>query len=413
MLKRIIKYVVSLTTIFMMLVSVAAPLQAEEDLFHIDNGNNGYSYYLTEMEYEMFGEELEDVNVIFTKIGDKYYVTNPDVLQAILDGNNNARDKYIAPTIDISALDDNTNQYKNETVESWLGDTIKFKVNLTVGQGAAGYKIEIPINDGFILDDNSVNLTKGNNENVVTSYTKEIITNQETKLKTITITFNQCSDLNNGDVYSVSYIVRNNYKGCMNIEWSAILKYGENSQYSSLSKMTIKMKPYVITHTLNGQAISTENLSKVAGLKYELYESRNTITRSTSLNKLKVRPLTTEEKTALGLGVGTYYIVDETQDNTEIVIPKYPDIYIFGLTKNGSYKLKQTAAPEGYGVINDYISISSTGENVIDISKSNSTVLDIPMVLATGGSGTTIFYVVGSILILVAGILLKIRKRIE
>ena len=191
MLKRIVKYVVSLTTIFMMLVPVVSPLQAEEDLFHIDNGNNGYSYYLTEMEYEMFGEELEDVNVVFTKIGDKYYVTNPDVLQAILDGNNNARDKYIAPTIDISALDDNTNQYKNETVESWLGDTIKFKVNLTVGQTTAGYKIEIPINDGFDIIESSVKLTKLNNGNEVTvdtsNYDKVVVS---TGSKKITYRFN-------------------------------------------------------------------------------------------------------------------------------------------------------------------------------------------------------------------------------
>lgn len=123
-----------------------------------------------------------------------------------------------------------------------------------------------------------------------------------------------------------------NNKGCKSIYCSTYLIHGDNSQYSSSSEMSIKMKPYVIAHILNGHEIGQDDLLKVAGLKYELYESRNTITRSTSLNKLKVSPLTAEEKNDLGFfSIGIYYIVDDTQDNTEIEISRYPDIYIYGL----------------------------------------------------------------------------------
>ena len=104
---------------------------------------------------------------------------------------------------------------------------------------------------------------------------------------------------------------------------------------------------------------------------------------------------------------GTEYDVPETISGTTAVAS------FTGLV-NGTYTLVETTVPTGYNKAADStVTIADTDFNA-NVSASATVVnnqgTELP---STGGIGTTIFYVVGSILVVAAGVLLITKKRMS
>jgi fimbrial isopeptide formation D2 family protein/LPXTG-motif cell wall-anchored protein len=78
----------------------------------------------------------------------------------------------------------------------------------------------------------------------------------------------------------------------------------------------------------------------------------------------------------------------------------------------GTYYLREITAPQGYNLLATDVEITISGTTVTTLNLTenvpNSTGTTLP---STGGIGTTIFYVVGGILVLGAGIVLVTKKR--
>ena len=75
-----------------------------------------------------------------------------------------------------------------------------------------------------------------------------------------------------------------------------------------------------------------------------------------------------------------------------------------------SYTLVETKAPDGFNKLDSAttVTIGATNTFVAKVNNNSGTVLP-----STGGIGTTIFYVVGSILVVAAGVLLITKKRMS
>lgn len=88
------------------------------------------------------------------------------------------------------------------------------------------------------------------------------------------------------------------------------------------------------------------------------------------------------------------------------------NITIYGVDADDSYKLEETAAPAGYNKLTadkEVGTISTSGTTtVIEVENNQGTALP-----STGGIGTTMFYVIGAILVLGAGVLLVTRRRMS
>lgn len=87
--------------------------------------------------------------------------------------------------------------------------------------------------------------------------------------------------------------------------------------------------------------------------------------------------------------------------------------------KDGTYYLEETEAPDGYNLLKDPAQVVVNGAKATTADLSSLTVIgnienssgtQLP---ETGGMGTAVFYVLGSVLILTAVVLLVTRKRMS
>ena len=82
---------------------------------------------------------------------------------------------------------------------------------------------------------------------------------------------------------------------------------------------------------------------------------------------------------------------------------------------DGSYTLVESTTPDGYNTAEDYnFTISGTDYTTANLEQSTTVTNNAGAVLpTTGGIGTTIFYVLGSLLVIGCGIVLVSRKRMQ
>lgn len=170
--------------------------------------------------------------------------------------------------------------------------------------------------------------------------------------------------------------------------------------------------PKTNTYTYKFQLNKTdENKTALAGAQFELYDGETAI--DFVANGDTYRLATADDAT-------TTTTIDMTENAT---------VYITGLD-NKSYTLKETKAPDGYNLAADTTIYATTasieeGENVLTrvdstAAYTNSSSGKVTVVNragatlpTTGGIGTTIFYALGAILVIGAGVALIVRRRMN
>ena len=73
-----------------------------------------------------------------------------------------------------------------------------------------------------------------------------------------------------------------------------------------------------------------------------------------------------------------------------------------------TYTLVETESPEGYAKLSSPITVNVKNDNTLIVEVENTAGNTLP---STGGMGTTLFYVVGGILVIGAAAILILRKR--
>lgn len=155
---------------------------------------------------------------------------------------------------------------------------------------------------------------------------------------------------------------------------------------------------YKITLTKEDAA---DNQTKLAGAKFRLYTSEN------GTDEIKVVLVSgTGDATSIANNVYRVAMDNEVENAVEMVTGTTGIIEVKGL-KNGSYYFEETEAPEGYNKLTARtVAVTITNADATYTVKNNSGSL-LP---STGGIGTTIFYIIGAILI-VAGVAYFIVRR--
>lgn len=318
------------------------------------------------------------------------------------------KEKNSKPTLDKEVQENSTGAY-GKTNDANIGDTVNFRITVNAVDGEPkNYVIHDKMSDGFTF--NAVDSIKINNGNPLTAGTDYTISTDCNDGCTFEIKFIKA--INPNDVIVVEYSATINDKavvsgtGNPNESW---LEYGDKHNVTKRSiTRTYVWKFDVFKYTADGETeiglgdAEFRLYKEVGGTKYYAKAVTNKIAGwSENVNE-------------------AYTFVSAADGTIEIV----------GLDE-GTYYLEETEAPAGYNKLAAPVKVVITKEINNETNEGTATITysynggaastgtvkvlnnmgqELP---STGGIGTTIFYIVGAVLVAAAGILLITKKRMN
>lgn len=307
--------------------------------------------------------------------------TNPDVT---------ITEKNGQPTIEKQVKNGDT---WGTTNDAKIGDTVEYKVEIKVADGAQKYTVTDTMSTGLTFNSGSLKVTA--NDVVTTDYTLTPTTNGFT----LVLPETYVSTLTKGTTIMVTYNATLNKDAVIDGDGNTNevkLGYG-NHQNTVPSKVTTKSYQFDLVK-VDG---TTNKL--LDGAEFELADGETKLSFVKDANG-NYRVATTGEK-------GT----------TTTITVKNGKVNIYGLAGK-TYTLTETKAPDGYNKL-----VTPETVNLTDGSKASATIesetyVDGGVVVknnagtvlpSTGGMGTTLFYVIGGGLMVAAVVLLVTKKRME
>ena len=318
-------------------------------------------------------------------------------------------EKNAEPTIDKTVKNSEDNWVTENTAK--IGDTVNYKVTITVQNANNRYVLHDTMSDGLTFNKNSVKVTV-NNVNVAASGHYTLVTEGLTDGETLNINFEDSyiATLAAGTQIEVTYSAVVNEK--------AKVDSGENTNEAYL----VYGNNHKTTHGKTNTSLCQFDLIKycgttgklLGGAQFKLYDAEN------GGNVIPLVKITD----------GTYRVATEAETPVayiETVAGK--TVKISGLDKK-VYYLEETVPPAGYNGLTQRVKVDlSTGSKNADSTKITDGKINVEDVASvggvpvmnnagttlpsTGGIGTTIFYVVGGGLMVAAAILLITKKRME
>ena len=300
------------------------------------------------------------------------------------------KEKNAAPTVD-KQVQENSDGTWGDTNDANIGDTVNFKTTINVVDGQPkNYVLHDKMSNGLTFDAGSVEVKIGDRTLTPGSdYT--LIANPKDGC-TFEIEFKE-NVLKPNDVVIVTYSATLNEKAVIYPEPNTNetkLVYGEGT----------------FTYQFDLVKTKTDN-TVLNGAEFKLYDAK------TEGNEIAL----------IDEGNGVYRVATAAEKAAEGFVSatiKAGKVTIKGLD-SGTYYLEETKAPAGYNVLAervevkiDHANLTATVEGDTYVSGGvqviNQTGAELP---STGGIGTTIFYVVGGLLVVAAGVLLVTRKRMS
>lgn len=333
-------------------------------------------------------------NVTFSNLKLGYYLVDSSLgaLCSLNTTNPNAKieEKNGQPTIEKKVKNGDT---WDTTNDAKIGDTVEYKVEITVADGAQTYTVYDTMSTGLTFNSGSLKVTA--NDVVTTDYTLTPTTNGFT----LVLPETYVSTLTKGTTIMVTYNATLNKDAVIDGNGNTNevkLGYG-NHQNTVPSKVTTKSYQFDLVK-VDG---TTNKL--LDGAEFELADGETKLSFVKDANG-NYRVATTGEK-------GT----------TTTITVKNGKVNIYGLAGK-TYTLTETKAPDGYNKL-----VTPETVNLTDGSKASATIesetyVDGGVVVknnagtvlpSTGGMGTTLFYVIGGGLMVAAVVLLVTKKRME
>lgn len=172
----------------------------------------------------------------------------------------------------------------------------------------------------------------------------------------------------------------------------------------------IPTPPTVKTYNFTLQKVDANSTTtQLEGAKFKLYAGETEV----KVVAINAAGAIIEDVDAEGVAIDHYRVAtaEETDQATQIKAGK---ITVKGLKEGTNYQLEETVAPDGYNRLTEKtaafsVDATSSAEGV-DVTVENNAGSTLP---TTGGIGTTIFYVLGSLLVVGCGIVLVSRKRMQ
>lgn len=333
-----------------------------------------------------------DGRLVFENLDAGYYlITSTNGTLAMVDTtpanpNPAVDEKNPNPTVNKEVKEDSTNEWGDRN-SAQIGDTVYFHTSVTLMKGAKNYVLHDKMGDELTLNADSitvVGLTKGTDYTVVTT------------------------GLNDGCDFEVhftqTYLDTITAPKTLFVEYSAVLNENAKVESAALNETQLtwgdkngttwdQTETKTYEFTVNKYASSDAAKNPLAGAEFQLKDASGKVVKLIKVSD-------TEYRVANGNETGA---VDSfTTVATGNIVIKGVDL--------DKYTLVEIAAPEGYNKLKAPVEVIVKADNALVVEVPNNTGAELP---STGGIGTTIFYVVGGILVVGAAVVLTTRKRME
>ena len=273
-----------------------------------------------------------------------------------------------------------------------IGDTVNFQVKINVRKGAKNYVMHDKMEDGLTFNKDSVGivgLTKGTDYAVHTSGDS---TGAPTDDCTFEISFadsylNSLTATNTGLTVTYSAVLNGNADVTAGENNQVQLKWGDKSQTEWGTTTTKTYQFEILKYDAADDA-----KEPLAGAEFKLQDAEGAEVKVVKVSE-------TEYRVANGAETGVVDTI-KTVANNKIVV-KGVDL--------AEYQLEETKSPHGYAKLSAPQKFEVKESNtILTVEVANTAGHTLP---STGGMGTTLFYVVGGILVIGAAAILILRKR--
>ena len=347
-----------------------------------------------------------DTNIKWTGLdGGYYFITTTTGSLVTVDSvapNAIVKDKNSIPSVDKTVSGGTetgsaTAATDKEENTAKVGDVLTYKAVIHAKAGASKYEFVDTMQNGLSLqkfsDTANIQVQVGGTDLAATNYTVDPFTTGKSGTFTVKFTQAYLDTLTTDTDIVITYKVMVNEDAQETNVNTGTLKYGDNQTVTTDT---------TTTHVYKFQLVKDDNQKKVlTGAEFRLYDAQ------TNGNEIPV------VKTADGK-----YRVALSNETGVVIDAGSPEIS--GLS-NGTYWVEEIKAPDGYNKLEGRTSITLTDANnmaTIENGAYQSGGLEVinqegAVLPSTGGIGTTIFYIIGAILVIGAGVVLVTRRRMN
>lgn len=338
---------------------------------------------------------------IDTSLGTLCALTNTNTALEVVE-------KNAKPNIDKYVQEDRDSTW-GKVNDAEIGQEVNFKSTITVGLGATNYVMHDTMEEGLAFEADSV-VVKVNGTTVTAGENTFTVNENPDDGHTFDIVFNN------------SYIAGLAQNTEILVEYSAILDtdanivddgndntvyltYGEDHEWE-----TAKHTTSTFTWKMDVTKVDGDTDKKLAGAQFQIIDEDGK-----TLTLVDVTPTVAEGEVA----VPTYMVADAGTEETIIKTDANGYFVIVGIDE-GTYKLHEVEAPAGYNKLSEDLTVTVSSEHKDDDLTATYNASDLSIEVEnntgsllpeTGGIGTTIFYVVGGLLMIAALVVLVSKKR--
>lgn len=308
-------------------------------------------------------------------------------------------EKNAEPTLEKDVKEGNN---WGDTSYAKIGDVVEYRSILTAQEGARNYKVYDTMSEGLTFN-NDIVITLNGTTVATTNYSVSTTTSPYTFVIDFTDSFEDT--LKDNDKLVITYTATLNEKAEISTDVNTNethLTYGDENEFTSTPDSTD-------TYSFQFELVKyTGTDTFLDGAEFKLYDAAG--------NEIKVY--------LYDAATNTYRVAKTETELASATTIKAGKAIIQGLDGNTTYYLEEVVAPEGYNKLTDRVTVaigtSNLGGSVLDGTKYtdfgtaikvlNNTGSELP---ETGGMGTVLFVVIGSLLAIGTGVVLVTKFRLS